>query len=46
MKAAVVNSMGERPVYGEFDDPTAMDGHCLINVTASALSHVTRARAA
>jgi len=46
MKAAVVKGMGERPVYGEFDEPTAAEGHCLINVTASSLSHVTRARAA
>lgn len=45
MKAAVVESMGERPVYGEFDEPTVIEGHCLINVSASALSHVTRARA-
>lgn len=45
MKAAVVNGMGERPVYAEFDRPGAAEGHCLINVTASALSHVTRARA-
>src|SRR6202012_6050522 len=46
MKAAVVKGMGERPVYGEFDEPTAAEGHCLINVPASSLSHVTRARAA
>lgn len=45
MKAAVVESMGERPVYGEFDEPAVVEGHCLINVGASALSHVTRARA-
>ncbi|MGF6571279.1 NADPH:quinone reductase-like Zn-dependent oxidoreductase [Paraburkholderia sp. GAS333] len=45
MKAAVVKSMGERPIYGEFDEPAVIEGHCLINVSASALSHVTRARA-
>ncbi|SDR35126.1 NADPH:quinone reductase [Paraburkholderia fungorum] len=45
MKAAVVESMGERPIYGEFDEPAVIEGHCLINVSASALSHVTRARA-
>jgi NADPH:quinone reductase-like Zn-dependent oxidoreductase len=46
MKAAVVKGLGERPVYAEFDAPIAAEDVCLIDVTASALSHVTRARAA
>lgn len=46
MKAAVVKGMGESPVFAEFDAPTALNDHCLIDVTACALSHVTRARAA
>lgn len=46
MKAAIVKGMGERPVYGEFDEPTVTEGQCLIHVTASSLSHVTRSRAA
>jgi NADPH:quinone reductase-like Zn-dependent oxidoreductase len=46
MKAAVVNAAGQPPVYADFAPPTALAGHRLIEVTASALSRVTRARAA
>ena len=38
MKAAVVKGAGERPVHMEFESPRAMPDHCLIDVTASALS--------
>lgn len=46
MKAAVVKSHGEAPVYADFDEPAAVSGHHLIQVSAAALSHVTRSRAA
>ncbi|MFP3505257.1 quinone oxidoreductase family protein [Burkholderia sp. SIMBA_062] len=46
MKAAVVTGAGERPVHMEFDAPHAMPGHCLIDVTASALSRLAQGRAA
>lgn len=46
MKAAVVTAAGERPVYTDFERPSALEGHRLIEVTASALSHVTRSKAA
>ncbi|MBZ5789002.1 zinc-binding alcohol dehydrogenase family protein [Burkholderia contaminans] len=45
MKAAVVTGAGERPVHMEFDAPSAMPGHSLIDVTASALSRIAQARA-
>ncbi|MCA8257062.1 zinc-binding alcohol dehydrogenase family protein [Burkholderia sp. AU31624] len=45
MKAAVVTGAGERPVHMEFDAPRAMPGHCLIDVTASALSRIAQGRA-
>jgi NADPH:quinone reductase-like Zn-dependent oxidoreductase len=34
------------PVYGDFEEPSHRDGAELITVTASALTHITRARAA
>lgn len=47
MRAAVVASAGKGPTYGEFPEPAASGaGEARINVTASALSHVTRSRAA
>ncbi|MFM0206332.1 zinc-binding alcohol dehydrogenase family protein [Paraburkholderia sediminicola] len=46
MKAAVVKGAGQPPVYEDFDRPDALTGHHLIDVTASALSRVTRSRAA
>jgi NADPH:quinone reductase-like Zn-dependent oxidoreductase len=45
MKAAIVKAPGEGPVYADFNKPAARDGYRLIEVTASALSHVARARA-
>lgn len=45
MKAAIVTQSGAAPVYGEFDEPVAAEGYVLVDVIASALSHVTRARA-
>ncbi|MCW5117832.1 zinc-binding alcohol dehydrogenase family protein [Burkholderia cenocepacia] len=46
MKAAVVEGAGQRPVYTEFEPPSAMPGHSLIDVTASALSRIAQGRAA
>jgi NADPH:quinone reductase-like Zn-dependent oxidoreductase len=45
MKAAVVMEAGRAPVYGDFKDPRPAAGKGIIEVTASALSHVTRSRA-
>lgn len=45
MKAAVVTQKGVKPVYADFADPVAAPGYALIDVEASALSHVTRGRA-
>jgi len=45
VKAAIVTESGKAPTYGDFQEPTAKNGDCLINVTASALSHLTRGRA-
>ncbi|MBN3566475.1 zinc-binding alcohol dehydrogenase family protein [Burkholderia cenocepacia] len=46
MKAAVVEGAGQRPIYTEFEPPSAMPGHSLIDVTASALSRIAQGRAA
>lgn len=45
MKAAVVTTAGQPPVYTDFDAPAALDAHHLVDVRASALSLVARARA-
>jgi len=45
MKAAVVHSAGQLPVYDDFESPKAMTGQQLIRVSAAALTHLTRARA-
>lgn len=45
MKAAVVKAAGESPIYADFENPAARAGHRVIDVTASALSHVTRSKA-
>lgn len=45
MKAAMVSEIGTPPVYGDFQDPTPVEGTCLVTVAASALSHLTRSRA-
>ena len=46
MKAAIVDQAGQAPVYGDFREPEPAPGRSIIRVTAAALSHVTRARAA
>jgi NADPH:quinone reductase-like Zn-dependent oxidoreductase len=45
MKAAVVTRKGDAPIYASFDEPAPLAGHTLVDVSASALSHVTRSRA-
>lgn len=45
MKAAIVKARGSDPVYGDFDEPVAQTGKTIVKVTASALSHLTQARA-
>ncbi len=44
MKAAIVKEKGTIPVLDSFDSPIATDGHVLINVTAAALSRVSKFR--
>lgn len=45
MKAAVVRAPGQTPVYADFPDPLAREGERRIEVRASALSQLARARA-
>jgi NADPH:quinone reductase-like Zn-dependent oxidoreductase len=45
MKAAIVQQAGQAPVYGEFADPVPAAGEHLIQVSAAAISQVTRSRA-
>ena len=45
MKAAVINTPGAAPVYGEFPEPVATAGFEVVMVSASALSHLSKARA-
>jgi NADPH:quinone reductase-like Zn-dependent oxidoreductase len=45
MKAIIVKTAGAAPVFGEFREPVAEAGEVLLQVEASALSHVTKARA-
>ncbi len=45
MKAVIVKAAGQLPVYGDFDSPVTLAGHRLINVNASSLSQITRAKA-
>lgn len=44
MKAAIVKEKGTHPVAGSFESPVATDGRVLINVTAAALSRVSKFR--
>ena len=44
MKAAIVKEKGTHPEVGSFESPVATDGHVLINVTAAALSRVSKFR--
>lgn len=46
MKAAVITQPGGTPAFMDFADPVAQAGEELIAVTAAALSHVTKSRAA
>jgi len=46
MKAAIVQGAGQAPVYGNFDEPVAAAGEYRIAVTASAVSHLAKNRAA
>lgn len=46
MKAAVVWEFGKSPVYSEFEEPIPREGEVRIHVTASALTHFTKIRAA
>ncbi|MDI6028776.1 zinc-binding alcohol dehydrogenase family protein [Corticibacterium sp. UT-5YL-CI-8] len=45
MKAAVVQSAGQAPVYAEFPDPDPASGQDRIRVRAAAISQLARARA-
>jgi NADPH:quinone reductase-like Zn-dependent oxidoreductase len=45
MKAAIVHQAGQTPSYGDFADPIAEPGEQRIDVTAAAISQVTRSRA-
>lgn len=46
MKAAVVTAAGKAPMYVDFPEPTSAAGQCIVQVAASALSHIARSRAA
>jgi NADPH:quinone reductase-like Zn-dependent oxidoreductase len=46
MKAAVVRTAEHPPVFGEYPDPAEVQGEVIVKVAASALSHLTRSRAA
>jgi NADPH:quinone reductase-like Zn-dependent oxidoreductase len=46
MKAAIVKASNTSPVYGDFANPAARDGHAIVRVKASALSQLTKSRAA
>jgi NADPH:quinone reductase-like Zn-dependent oxidoreductase len=45
MKAAVVHAAGQAPVFADFATPEAQPGEVRVQVIASALSQLTRARA-
>jgi NADPH:quinone reductase-like Zn-dependent oxidoreductase len=46
MKAAIVTAPGMKPIYGEFQSPVTGEGQEVINVTAAALTNITKGRAA
>jgi NADPH:quinone reductase-like Zn-dependent oxidoreductase len=46
MKAAIVVEAGKTPVYGDFKEPIAENGEVQVTVSASALSNLTKGRAA
>jgi NADPH:quinone reductase-like Zn-dependent oxidoreductase len=45
MRAAIINSIGEVPVVGEFAAPTASPGEVVVDVTLAGLNPVDRLRA-
>jgi NADPH:quinone reductase-like Zn-dependent oxidoreductase len=45
MKAAVVLSAGQTPVYADFSEPLPSPGERRVTVTAAAISHVVKSRA-
>jgi NADPH:quinone reductase-like Zn-dependent oxidoreductase len=45
MKAAIVTAPGKAPIYGDFNIPTPSASEELVQVTASSLSHFSKARA-
>lgn len=45
MKAAIVSSAGQTPVYGDFPEPVPAAGESRVAVTAAAISHVVKSRA-
>ena len=45
MKAAIVTKTGTNPIYADFNEPTETNEEVVINVTASALSNLTKMRA-
>ncbi len=44
MKAAIITSAGQTPVYGDFADPVSSEGREIITVSASALSQFSKSR--
>jgi NADPH:quinone reductase-like Zn-dependent oxidoreductase len=46
MKAAIVEAPGSNPVYGDFGEPVPRSGQTIVTVSASALSQLTKSRAA
>ncbi len=44
MKAAIITSAGQKPVFGDFADPVPSDGMEIIAVSASALSQFSKSR--
>lgn len=44
MRAAIVKAKGVIPVMGQFDSPVATEGEVIVNVTATALSRVSKFR--
>ena len=45
MKAAIITAAGKTPIYSDFAEPVVRPGEELINVTASALSNLSKSRA-
>lgn len=45
MKAAIIMKQGTTPIYGDFETPTAKGDNVIVDVSASALSNLTKMRA-